>query len=168
MRPDPSTFFRLNEEIARELARLEREGSLAPLLELLETAGVKLRVTSFRDAEGLEEILGVLEPRRADAAPEVPSELGLAAATERLAGCRGGCGSVDEERAASVAEELARPRGGFDYEGYMTARSQFVVVEDGDAREVYMPDHLCPSCFNTEGNRISECARVCGRCGFEW
>ncbi len=167
-RADPSSFFRLNEEVARELARLERSGALDRLLELLRDAETKLRVTSFRDTEGLEELLGVLEPRREDAAPETPVELGLSPVNPKLAGCVGGCGSVDEERAATVADELARPRGGFDYESYMTARSQFVVVQDGEPREVYMPDHLCPSCWNQEDNKISECARVCGRCGFEW
>ena len=86
----------------------------------------------------------------------------------RLAGCAGGCGEVDAERASEVAAELERPRGGFDFESYMTARSQFLVTLEGEAREVYMPDHLCPSCWNTEGNKISECARVCGRCAFEW
>jgi hypothetical protein len=91
-----------------------------------------------------------------------------AATRGREAGCAGSCGTVDEGRAASVAEEVARPRGGFDCESYMTARSQFVVVQDGEAREVYMPDHLCPSCWNEQDNKISECARVCGRCHFEW
>jgi len=165
---DPSSFYRLNEEIARELARLEREGALDGLLGLLADADVKLRIASFRDAEGLEELLGVLEPRREGAALEVASELGLSPVAPRLAGCAGGCGSVDEERAEAVSRELESPRGGFDYESYMTARSQFVVSLDGEAREVYMPDHLCPSCWNTEGNKISECARVCGRCSFEW
>jgi hypothetical protein len=166
--PDPSSFFRLNEEVARELARLEREGALDRLLELLRDSESALRVTSFRAQEGLEEVLGVLEPRRADPAPEAPVELGLSPVAPKLAGCAGGCGEVDEERAALVAQELERPRGGFDFESYMTARSQFVVVLDGEAREVYMPDHLCPSCWNDEENEISACARVCGRCGFEW
>jgi hypothetical protein len=165
---DPSSFFRMNEEVARELARLERGGVLDRLLELLRDSGSKLRVTSFREDEGLEEILGVVEPRREDPAAETPVDLGLAPVSPKLGGCNGGCGSVDEERAAAVAGELARPRGGFDFESYMTARSQFVVVLEGDAREVYMPDHLCPSCWNEEHNKISECARVCGRCGFEW
>lgn len=165
---DPSSFYRLNEEIARELARLEREGQLDRLLRLLADADVKLRVTSFRDREGLEEMLGVLEPRRADAAEEVGFELGLSPVRPKLAGCAGGCGSVDEARTEGVARELESPRGGFDFESYMTARSQFVVVKDGEAREVYMPDHLCPSCWNDLGNKISECARACGRCGFEW
>src|SRR5947209_15835913 len=137
MAPDPSSFFRMNEEIARELARLEREGALDRLLGLLEDGGLKLRVTSFRDEEGLDELLGVLEPLREAAAEEVPVELGLSPVVPRLGGCQASCGSVDEERARSVAHELERPRGGFDFESYMTARSQFVVSLDGEAREVY-------------------------------
>lgn len=168
MTPDPSSFFRLNEEIARELSRLEREGALDRLLALLDDAGSKLRVTAFRDTEGLEELLGVLEPRKEGAAEETSIELGLSPVTPKIAGCAGGCGEVDEERAASVRQEVQRPRGGFDFESYMTARSQFVVLQDGEPREVYMPDHICPGCWNEEDNKISECARVCGRCGFEW
>ncbi|HZU96799.1 MAG TPA: hypothetical protein VFF73_08920 [Planctomycetota bacterium] len=167
--PDPSSFFRLNEEIAREIARLERSGALETLLGLLGDANVQLRVTSFRESEGLEEVLGTVAPRLEDAAPETAVDLGLSPVGPRLGGCSGNCGEVDEARAASVQEELARPRGGFSYEDTMTARSQFVVVyPDGEAREVYMPDHLCPSCWNAEKNVISECARICGRCGFEW
>jgi hypothetical protein len=166
---DPSTFFRLNEEIARELSRLERSGALDRLLDLLETGDMALRVRSVRANEGLEELLGVLEPRREDAAPETPVALGLSPVRPTLGGCSASCGTVDEGRAASVALELARPRGGFDHESYMTARSQFVVVyPDGEPREVYMPDHVCPSCWNDDKNVISECARICGRCKFEW
>jgi hypothetical protein len=168
MTPDPSSFFRMNEEVAHELARLEREGALDRLLQLLGDGELKLRIASFRESEGLEELLGVLEPRHHDAASEVPSELGLSPVRPRLAGCAGGCGEVDEERTEGVAAELARPRGGFDFESYMTARSQFVVTLEDEPREVYMPDHLCPGCWNSEGNNISECARVCGRCGLEW
>jgi hypothetical protein len=43
-----------------------------------------------------------------------------------------------------------------------------VTLPDGTAREVYMPDHVCPSCFNDQDNHIDECARVCTRCAFRW
>jgi hypothetical protein len=172
---DPSSFYRTNEEVARELARLERSGALDRLLELLAAGGLSLRVQSVRESEGLEELLGVLSPRLPDAAPETPVRLALAPARPTLGGCSGSCAvPPTAERVSSVREELARPRGGFDYESYVTARSQFVVVypgesPDGDAaREVYMPDHVCPGCWNDRDNKIDECARVCARCGFRW
>ncbi len=169
MNADPSSFYRINEEVARELARLERSGALDRLLELLDAGRASLRVQSVREEEGLEELLGTLSPRREDAAPEVPVRLELSPGGSRLHAC-GSCGAPpDESRVAAVADELRRPRGGFDYEGTMTARSQFVVVyPGGEAREVYMPDHVCPGCWNDRGNQIDDCARVCVRCGFRW
>jgi len=166
---DPSTFFRLNEEIAREVARLERSGALDGLLELLAQGRTTLRLASVRESEGLEELLGVLSPRRPEPAPEVPVALGLAPARPKLGGCTS-CGEAPApERVAQVRSELEKPRGGFDHESYMTVRSQFVVIDpDGEAREVYMPDQLCPACWNEAGNAIEECARVCGSCGFRW
>jgi hypothetical protein len=166
---DPSTFFRLNEEIARELSRLERSGALDRLLELLDAGRTTLRVSSVRESEGLEELLGVLSPRQSEPAPEVPVALGLAPVRERLGGCAS-CGEEPPaERVLGVRGELERPRGGFDHEGYMTVRSQFLVLyPDGEACEVYMPDQLCPVCWNEAGNAISECARICGSCKFAW
>lgn len=166
---DPSTFFRTNEEIALELERLERSGALDGLLQLLDAGRTTLRISSVRESEGLDELLGVLSPRSPDAAPEVPVALGLSPARPSLGGCTS-CGDEPAPaRVAGVRDELAHPRGGFDHEGYMTVRSQFVVLyPDGEAREVYMPDHVCPVCWNEPKNVISECARVCGRCGFSW
>jgi hypothetical protein len=162
--PDPSDFFRLNEELARELARLDASGQLDRLLALLEAAGSELWVTAARRADGLEEALGVLRPRRADAAPVAPVRAQSQAA--EAAGC---CGPPDAERVQAVRAEYQRPRGGWDHEGVLAARSQFrVVYTDGSAREVYMPDHLCPVCFHDGDNRIRSCARECSRCGFTW
>jgi hypothetical protein len=169
MQSDPSSFFRTNEEIARELERLERSGALDRLLELLELGQATLRVSSVREAEGLDELLGVLSPREEEAAPETPKLLGLAPVRPTLGGCRS-CGEEpDPQRVDSVRAELERPRGGFDHESYMSVRSQFLVAyPSGETREVYMPDQLCPLCWNERGNVISECARVCGQCGFSW
>ena len=95
--PDPSDFFRLNEEVARELARLEGAGQLDRLLELLGSAGSELWVTAARRADGLEEALGVLRPRQADAAPTVP--LGAAPAEDAGGGC---CGPPDPDHVEAV------------------------------------------------------------------
>lgn len=57
---DLSLFYRLNEEIARELQRLEKAGHLDALRTLVEAANVELLVSSSRPAEGLEEVLGAL------------------------------------------------------------------------------------------------------------
>lgn len=169
MQADPSSFFRINEEIAGELARLERSGVLDRLLDLLAAGDVTLRVASLRERDGLDELLGQLSPRLDGAAPEVPAELGPGSAEPRPAGCGGCGGAADVERVRGVAAELERPRGGWDHEGFMTARSRFVVaLPGGEPREIYAPDHACPSCWNAEGNRLSSCARACVRCGFEW
>lgn len=163
---DPSSFFRLNEEIARELSRLDREGSLDRLKSLLRDASTTLRVSSVRASEGLEELIGELRPGAASSAQAEP---GLSPrSSPRLAGCGGSCGTTQPESVEAVRAELRQPPGGFDWEGFMAVRSQFVVETDGEPREVYMPDHICPSCWNVEGNAIRDCARTCGRCGFAW
>ncbi len=122
MQRDPSSFYRLNEEIALELGRLEAAGQLDRLRELVGAAGTELAVSSIRAREGLEELIGVLQER-----------------------------------------------DGWDHESYLAARSQFtVVLPDGNAREVYMPDHICPSCYNDARNAIDSCSRNCAACGFAW
>lgn len=60
--PDPSAFYRLNEEVARELQRLDATGALGPLRGLLAAAGSELWVAALRPTEGLEELVGVLRP----------------------------------------------------------------------------------------------------------
>jgi hypothetical protein len=164
---DPSSFFRMNEEVARELSRLDREGVLDRLKELLAGADLSLRVTSVRADEGLEELLGELRPGEPSGAPE--AQPGLTPTSQpKLQGCGGNCHASDEAATEQVRAELAAPPGGFDWEGFMAVRSQFVAAVDGEPRELYMPDHICPSCWNVEGNAIRECARGCARCGFEW
>ena len=64
---DPSSFYRLNEAIAAELARLDAAGHLARLRELTGEAGVELLLTSIREREGLEELVGGLGPGGWDA-----------------------------------------------------------------------------------------------------
>lgn len=119
---DPTAFFRLNEELARELARLQATGALAKLEELLASAGSELWLAAVRPQDGLEEPLGAL-----------------------------------------------RPGQPFDPEEALTARSRFqVALPDGSVREVYMPDHVCPACFNDQDNVIDSCARACARCAFRW
>lgn len=119
---DPTAFFRLNEELARELARLQATGALARLEELLTSAGSELWLAAVRPQDGLEEPLGAL-----------------------------------------------RPGQPFDPEEALTARSRFqVALPDGSVREVYMPDHVCPACFNDQDNVIDSCARACARCSFRW
>lgn len=121
--PDPSPFFRLNEEVARELTRLEASGALDGLRGLLGAAGAELWVTSARPADGLEELVGILRPGP----------------------------------------------GGWDPAGVLATRSRFVVTyPDGATREVYMPDHICPSCWNDQDNVISDATRRCARCAFAW
>jgi len=162
--PDPSDFFRLNEELAGELERLEAAGHLDRVLELLAGAGARLLVSAARPREGLEELIGVLGPRREDPAP-APADAPPAVSGDD--GC--GCGPADPERAEAWREVYRRPAGGWDHEGVLAARSRFrVAYPDGTAREVYMPDHVCPACFNDEGNAIRSCARECARCGFAW
>ena len=160
--PDPSDFFRLNEAVADELARLDAEGHLDRLTGLLGATGSELWVTAVRPRDGLEEPLGVVRARAADPAPVAP----LGAADPRDGGC---CGPDDPARVAAVRAEYERPAGGWDHQGVLTARSRFrVVYADGSAREVYMPDHVCPTCFQDAGNHIESCARRCASCGFSW
>ncbi|MGE0712723.1 MAG: hypothetical protein AB7N76_33555 [Planctomycetota bacterium] len=159
MRPpqDPSAFYRLNEEVALELARLARAGHLERLQELLAAGGMELAVTTLVRREGLEELVGVLRPGPTSGA----SPTGLPASD---AGPAEECGCAGEERAPSPA-----PRAGWDHESYLAARSRFAVVfPDGEAREVYMPDHVCPLCLNEQGNAVESCARACAACDFRW
>ncbi|RMG16965.1 MAG: hypothetical protein D6731_05045 [Planctomycetota bacterium] len=129
---DPSSFYRINEELAAELARLDREGHLERLRALLAAGDAELWVASVRPHEGLEELLGRLR------APQEPTE--------------------DDEAG-----------GGWDHEGTLAARSRVrVVAPDGAPRELYLPDHVCPYCYNETDNVIDRCARRCGACDATW
>jgi hypothetical protein len=165
MPPDPSAFFRVNEEVARELERLDRSGALEPLRALLEGSGAELWVSAAKPKDGLEELVGILRPgprtgaRRAPVMPLPP-----VATRSDDAGCSCGTPEDNEEQAAE-----GDAAGGWDHAGVLATRSRFVVeLPDGSAREVYMPDHVCPSCFSDEENQIDGCARVCARCAFRW
>lgn len=165
MPPDPSAFYRVNEEVARELERLDRSGALEPLRALLEGSGAELWVSAARPGEGLEELLGILRPGPRTGTRRAPV-MGLppvAGPRPEDAGC--GCGSADD----GEGQGQGAVAGGWDHAGVLATRSRFVVeLPDGSAREVYMPDHVCPSCFSDEENRIDGCARVCARCAFRW
>ncbi len=165
---DPSAFYRLNEEVARELARLDRAGALEGLRALLAESGAELWVASVRPRDGLEELVGVLRP---GARPPEPPPIPAPPAHEEGAdgaGCGAGCGG-ERRAAAEGAHAPGGSRGGWDHEGVLAVRSRFtVVLPDGTPREVYMPDHVCPACLGDDGNAIDACARVCGRCGFRW
>lgn len=158
---DPSSFYRLNEEIALELQRLERAGDLDRLLGLLKGANVELHVVSARPREGFEELIGALRPKTEASAPALASLRDLPPDDgEAPLGC-----------APEQDAELAAPSGGggWDHEGVLAARSRFtVLLPNGQAHEVYMPDHICPACRNDAGNVINECSRVCGSCEFAW
>ncbi|HBP22511.1 MAG TPA: hypothetical protein DEA08_32620 [Planctomycetes bacterium] len=158
---DPSRFYRLNEEVALELARLSREGHLARLQELLAAGGLELWVSSTVRREGLEELVGVLRPQSVNASPS-PRATGLPPAqAPGEPGC--GCDAAGESAPPPASE------GGWDHESVLATRSRFeVLYPDGEAREVYMPDHICPLCLNEEGNVLESCARVCASCGFRW
>lgn len=167
--PDPSAFYRLNEELAAELSRLERAGQLTRLQELLAAAGSELWISAARPGDGLEELLGVLRPgRRAPASSEAPAVGQAADEPDPGEGC--GCAQPASEAWVEALRELERtPPGGWDSEGYLAARSRFrVELPDGTVSEVYMPDHVCPSCLHEEGNALGECARRCARCAFSW
>lgn len=168
--PDPSEFYRLNEEVAAELARLEQTGALDRLQALLSAAGAELWISSARPGQGLEELLGVLRPRTAGA--DGPGQAaGLTPPTQEEDpgdGC--GCAQPASPAWIEALRELERtPPGGWDSQGYLAARSRFrVELPDGTVREVYMPDHVCPSCLHEEGNALDACARSCARCAFQW
>ena len=161
--PDPSTFYRVNEEVARELERLDRAGALDGLRALLEASGAELWVSAARPRDGFEELVGVLRPgpRGAGAAQGVsplPPPPGAVAE---------GCSCGEEDPMAPPAS--AAGAGGWDHASVLAQRSRFTVeLPDGTAREVYMPDHVCPSCLNELDNHIAGCARVCARCDFKW
>ncbi|MEZ6185121.1 MAG: hypothetical protein R3F62_08955 [Planctomycetota bacterium] len=159
MTPDPSSFYRVNEELAHELERLEQAGHLERLLELLDAADVELFVSAARPREGLEELIGVLRPRSATP----PGPRPLPQAPEASEGCAG------PPSAAHVgALRRAAARGGWDHAGVLAARSRFKVELPDGPREVYMPDHVCPRCFHDEDNTLESCARRCAVCGFAW
>lgn len=168
-RADPSSFYRLNEEIAAEVRRLEETGALAPLQELLRAGGQELLVASVRRREGLEELVGVLGPRVATpgaglepAAPAVSLPPALDPSGEPAA-CD--CGPAG----AAEAPSGEAPRAGWDAESYLATRSRFTALfPDGEARELYMPDHVCPLCLNDEANWIEDCGRACASCDFRW
>lgn len=161
--PDPSAFYRVNEEVARELERLDRSGALDRLRGLLEGSGAELWVSAARPQDGLEEMVGVLRPgargHEVTGVPDLPPAPGSQAE---------GCSCGPDEEAATAPAGAAGP-GGWDHAGVLATRSRFTVeLPDGTAREVYMPDHVCPSCFNDQDNHIDACARVCARCAFRW
>lgn len=164
-RPDPSSFYRLNEEIADELARLDAEGALDRLKGLLAAGGAELWVSAARPGEGLEELLGVLRAgvgagRRGAVRPLEP----VGPPPEEAS-----CSCAPSGAAGAASPAPPRAAGGWDHRGVLPVRSRFTVVwRDGSAGEVYMPDHICPTCWNDAGNHLDACARVCGSCGFAW
>lgn len=161
---DPSTFFRLNEELAAEVARLDRAGALDRLKELLAAAEAELWIASARPDAGLEELLGVLRPGEPGPAPP---RTGLPPAPAEVAsGCNCGPSDARADRAPAAVDPLP---SGWDHERVLAARSRFTLrTPSGEPREVYMPDHICPACWNEAGNHIASCDRTCGACGFAW
>ena len=161
---DPSSFYRLNEEIGAELRRLEASGALAPLKELLRAGGQELLVASVRRGEGLEELVGVLGSGEGPApAPPPPALPPTIDASSEPVACD--CGPGGEESATRPQPA----RAGWDSDSYLATRSRFTVVfPDGQARELYMPDHVCPLCLNDEANWIEHCGRACASCDFRW
>lgn len=158
--PDPSAFYRVNEEVARELERLDRAGAFDRLRGLLEGSGAELWVSAARPQDGLEEAIGVLRP-----GPRGGEEAGVPDLPPAPVVVAQGCSCGGD----AVVPPGPPPRAGWDHAGVLSARSRFTVeLPDGTAREVYMPDHVCPSCFNDHGNVIDGCARACARCGFRW
>ena len=144
-----------------EFERLEAAGHLDRVLDLLEGAEAQLLVSSCRPAEGLEELVGALRPR-GEGTAEAPALRSLPPDNDDEDPI--GCGPEGEAPAIAVGQ-----RSGWDHEGVLAARSRFtVVLPTGEAREVYMPDHVCPACFNDAGNAIDACSRVCGACRFAW
>ncbi|MBL4846969.1 MAG: hypothetical protein JKY65_15725 [Planctomycetes bacterium] len=165
---DPSSFYRLNEEIAAEVRRLEEAGALAPLQELLRAGGQELLVASVRRSEGLEELVGVLGPGvpAAPAASQSTAPAPLPPALEQVGDPACDCGPAGEA-ADEGPSDAQRP--GWDAESYLAVRSRFTTLfPDGQARELYMPDHVCPVCLNDEANWIEDCGRACAACDFRW
>ena len=69
---------------------------------------------------------------------------------------------ADESTPRSLARDpCAERRPG------MTEESADAGAPEGP-REVYMPDHVCPSCFHDEDNTLDACSRACAVCGFTW
>ena len=167
---DPSSFYRLNEEIAAEVRRLEQAGALAPLQELLRAGGQELLVASVRRSEGLEELVGVLGPGDAAIPSAARASLAIAPAPlppalEQVGDPACDCGPTGE----APGPEAAAPRPGWDAESFLAVRSRFTTLfPDGQARELYMPDHVCPVCLNDEANWIEDCGRACAACDFRW
>jgi hypothetical protein len=168
-RADPSSFYRLNEEIAAEVRRLEEAGVLAPLQELLRAGGQELLVASVRRREGLEELVGVLGPApETDAGPaETPGPAVALPPALDPTGEPAACDCGPSQGASPGADDAPRP--GWDAESYLATRSRFTALfPDGEARELYMPDHVCPACLNDEANWIEDCGRACASCDFRW
>jgi len=158
---DPSAFFRLNEELAAEVGRLERAGALDRLKELLAAGDSELWVAAVRPRVGLEEAIGVLRP----GAPGAELPRGELAPTPLAAPGPCDCGPD----AAAPAGASAPATSGWDAAGVLAARSRFTIqTPAGDPVEVYMPDHVCPRCWNDDRNQLASCARACGACGFRW
>lgn len=146
MIPDPSSFYLANEDIAREFRSLLDSGALTPLLARLNEAGLTLRIESVREQQGLRELLGILDP----AAQSNSSSRSL---PMHIPG----------------ADSLLAPGRIWDPAATLCARSRFEIsFRDGRREEVYMPDHICPECFNSRGNIIDDCARRCTVCAFSW
>jgi hypothetical protein len=147
-RRDVSSFYLANEEIAREIQGLVANGALEGLIDLLKAADLSLCFESRREHEGLRETVGFLGPNTAPASEDA-RRLPLAPTTE--------------------TDPLLQSGGPFEPSKTLCARSRFTIVgRDGQAREVYMPDHICPECSQHQGNIIESCERVCCSCGFRW
>lgn len=160
---DPSSFYRLNEELGAELRRLEASGALDGLKDLLRAGAQELLVASVRRGQGLEELVGVLGPGASAEPGPLPAPLPPALDATDPVACD--CGPSGGESAPAPAPA----RAGWDSDSYLATRSRFTVLfPDGQARELYMPDHVCPLCLNDESNWIEHCGRVCASCDFRW
>lgn len=83
---------------------------------------------------------------------------------------------VENERGRRLAEVVGalHPPTPFEPPGWNSddylyfRKTQTIPTSDGAIREVYMPDHVCPRCFNGVGNQLQHINIVCAECHFCW
>lgn len=152
-RADVSSFYLGNEEVAREVTRLIDDGSLSTLLDILHEYGLTLGLEARREELGLREKIGYLGERGPEKKTKFPRKL-----------------PVYQPDAEDPLLRRPVEKGPlWDPLASLSTRSRFTIVRrNGQVEEVYMPDHICPDCFNELGNKIDECDRVCANCDFRW
>ena len=115
---DFSTFYRANDEAAREIARLLASGALDGLVQSLRKAGARLELEAFSPALRQKEFLGWIDPGAGEGEEQYPFEDFLADRVDQWVTFPGG------RRVRVVMPDHICPSCGNDHDNYIVDKAK--------------------------------------------